>query len=214
MIFLAGESSLLAFPHLSHTGWMCPFVFNTVLDSAPILSKEEKHTKSVCHCCDSGRSSGVPTSLHSQPSLQEVPSASQELGLSCVSLPRARSGFTAESLRCATLTPALDPRPTVLPALIRSCWKDTGRATCDLFSPPSLSSWAIPCAFFPHKAFSCQRPRQRHVINTQLPDDSHRDSECTQGAVAPACRRASSCTSGLGQQSTHPLPPHLDGYQG
>ena len=145
------------------------------------------------------------------PSLaREVPSTSRELGLSCVSPPRARSGFTAESLRCAMLTPALDPRPTVLLASIRSCWKDTGRATCDLFCPPSLTRPGHPHACC-HKAFSCQRPRQGHVINTRLPDDSHSGSERTRGAVAPSCRRASGCTSGLGRQSTH--PPALTGVR-
>lgn len=72
----------------------------------------------------------------------------------------------------------------MLLALIRSCWKDTGRATCDLFSPPSLAQLGHPLCLCFHKAFSCQRPRQRHVINTRLPDDSHSDSERTQGAVA------------------------------
>lgn len=104
------------------------------------------------------------------------------------------------------LTSALNLRPTVLLALIRSCWKDTGWATCDL-SSHSILTWLGPpwCLCF-STAFSCQLPCQRHLINTQLPNNSHSDSEHTPGAAAPACRpgRGGSCTSGPGRRSTPP----------
>lgn len=110
------------------------------------------------------------------------------------------------------LTSALNLRPTVLLALIRSCWKDTGWATCDL-SSHSILTWLGPpwCLCF-STAFSCQLPCQRHLINTQLPNNSHSDSEHTSGAAAPACRpgRVGSCTSGPGHRST---PPALTGVR-
>lgn len=90
------------------------------------------------------------------------------------------------------LTSALSLHPTALLALIRFCWNDRLGHVWSLTFHPHLVGWSLVPLF--SKAFSCQLPCQRHLINLPQWLQPHERQCCH--LHAKGC--SSDCTTGLG----------------